>query len=432
MAFVGFLLALWWAERRSIALMWLWLVPIVFRLLLLVTTPTLSDDGYRYIWDGNVAVSGINPYSYPLNAAELNVVDIPTRDLANNPSLGTPYLPAAQAAFSAGVLIAPSNPLVFQVMMVGFDLAAAGVIALLLKWTALMPHRVMLYLWNPLVIVEVAHGVHMDALMVFLALLAVYLAIARPFALGGWASPMVLALATLTKPLPLLLLPLLWPRWSRRGRLIYGLTMAATLLPFGVTAGWLSGETERAGLFGSTLVYIGWEFNTGLYSWAVSWLDGWGLGSPSDLARFLVAGLMATVLIYAWRKARRTPTALGSLQLMALVMMAYVLITPVLNPWYLLPVVAFLPFVVASGRVLDWLLAAPWLYLSGALIFSYLTYLDPDNHAELDWVRAVEWYPTIALLGLAGLFQARQRNRDRALESSELRKGLRPTEGAGL
>ncbi|HDH03277.1 MAG TPA: hypothetical protein ENH15_03430, partial [Actinobacteria bacterium] len=55
LAFVGFLVALWWNERRPIPLVWLWVIPIVFRLLLLATTPTLSDDVYRYIWDGNVS-----------------------------------------------------------------------------------------------------------------------------------------------------------------------------------------------------------------------------------------------------------------------------------------------------------------------------------------------------------------------------------------
>ncbi len=41
----------------------------------------------------------------------------------------------------------------------------------------------------------------------------------------------------------------------------------------------------------------------------------------------------------------------------------------------------------------------PWCYLAAALSLSYLTYLDPDAHAELAWVRRVEWWPTLALLG---------------------------------
>ncbi len=45
---------------------------------------------------------------------------------------------------------------------------------------------------------------------------------------------------------------------------------------------------------------------------------------------------------------------------------------------------------------------SPWLYLSAAVVLSYLTYLDPLNHREIEWVRQVEWYPTLILLALAG------------------------------
>ena len=96
LAFAGFALALWWNERHPIDRRWLWAVPIVFRILLLATTPTLSDDVHRYLWDGHVATEGVNPYSHAIDAPELDEYEIPARALANHPSLGTPYLPAAQ------------------------------------------------------------------------------------------------------------------------------------------------------------------------------------------------------------------------------------------------------------------------------------------------------------------------------------------------
>ncbi len=34
------------------------------RLILLASTPALSDDLYRYIWDGKVSAAGIDPYRY--------------------------------------------------------------------------------------------------------------------------------------------------------------------------------------------------------------------------------------------------------------------------------------------------------------------------------------------------------------------------------
>ena len=80
--------------------------------------------------------------------------------------------------------------------------------------------------------------------------------------------------------------------------------------------------------------------------------------------------------------------------------MAYLLLTPTVHPWYALIILIFLPFL-APGETEPrwfWLAIIPWLYLSGALIFSYLTYLDPLNFQELPWVSTLEWGPTLALL----------------------------------
>ena len=403
LAFAGFLVALWWNERRPVPLIWLWVIPIVFRLLLLTTTPTLSDDVYRYMWDGNVAAAGFNPYAYALDAPELDSLHIPARELANNPSLGSPYLPVAQVTFAATASVAPSEPLALQTVMVGFDLAAAAVIVALLRMASLPMRRVMLYLWNPLVVIEVAHGAHLDALMVFLALLAVYLTLLQPASRAMWAAPVILALATLTKPLPLLLLPVLWPRWRWSQRLVYGSTMVAILVPFGSTADWgLTSGSAGTGVFGAARVYSGWSFNSGIYHWFSGELDRWGIADPDVLTRFTVVTLMVAVLVVVWVFARQRGSPRDTLRLGALVMMAYALLTPTFHPWYLLIVVAFLPFLGSDNSFRTWLYMAPWLYLNAAVVLSYLTYLDPLNHGEIEWVRKVEWYPTFTLLVLAG------------------------------
>jgi hypothetical protein len=53
-----------------------------------------------------------------------------------------------------------------------------------------------------------------------------------------------------------------------------------------------------------------------------------------------------------------------------------------------------------------WLLAAPWLYLSGAIALSYLTYINPLDFREFEQIRQVEWLPVLFLLGMAGLAAA--------------------------
>ncbi len=427
-AFAGFLVALWWNERRAIPLLWLWSLPIVFRLMLLATTPTLSDDVYRYLWDGHVATEGVNPYRYAIEAPELDRFEIPARELANNPSLATPYLPTAQLVFAATAWLFPSEPLVMQIVMVAFDLLAAVVLARLLALAGLPGGRIMLYLWNPLVIVEVAHGAHLDALMVFLALSAVLLtlrparrrvangraALART-RLRAAAAPVLLALAALTRFLPVLLLPVLWWRWSWPQRLLCGAVAIVVLVPFGLDAGWgLSDESRGRGLFGSARVYSEeFTFNIGIYHWLEGWIDRQGAADPDAVARIAVAMVLAVVLVAVLLRARRATTTLASLRLLAVPVMAYAVLTPVLHPWYILLLVALLPFLTPATAESPrrWMLLAPWLYLSATLAFSYLTYRDPLRFGELEWVRRLEWYPTLALLVL-GLGAALWRSRD--------------------
>ena len=390
-AFAGFVLALWGNERRPVSLRWLWLIAIVFRLLLLFTTPTLSDDVYRYLWDGHVATEGVNPYTYSLDAPELDRYEIPARALANQPELGTPYLPATQAVFAASALLFPSEPLTMQVVMLAFELLAALALARLLRRVRVPDHRLMIYLWNPLVVVEVAHGAHLDALMAMLAVLAFVYA-------GRNASPVALALGTLTRPLPALLLPVLWWRWGWRQRGLYAGIVVAALVPFGLTAGWgLGRKSTGTGLFGSIRTFSSeFRFNGGIFDFVE------GLFTDATARAVAIAAMLLIVAI-VWRQAAQVADELAALRLAFVPLAAFVLLSPVVHPWYLLIVVAFLPFLTPTEDEpkTRWLLAAPWLYLSAAISLSYLTYRDPLQFAELDWVRAVEWLPTLALLALS-------------------------------
>ena len=55
----------------SLQLAWGLTLALGFRLLLLFATPELSDDFYRFVFDGHLIKNGLNPYSYlPTEAVE--------------------------------------------------------------------------------------------------------------------------------------------------------------------------------------------------------------------------------------------------------------------------------------------------------------------------------------------------------------------------
>jgi alpha-1,6-mannosyltransferase len=391
---------------------------ILFRATLLFTTPpTLSDDVYRYIWDGRLTNAGVNPYAYAVESRLLDRFDSPQRALVNNSWMASPYLPAAQALFAAVYWLAPDSPLAFQVAAVLFDLLTGWLVTDMLRRLGLPRARALIYLWNPLVIVEFASGAHVDALMICLMMVALWSLVAVQPIRGraGWptlSSVVALVAATLTKGLPALLLPVVARWWGWRQTIVYAGLILAVCLPFALGVGCgLTGPLDGEGLFGALRIYAArWNYNGGIYHWLEVGLSGYrtpGAVSPEVVgwgairaAKLIVVFILGLVLLLVWRKGRRCDDDPALLRLAAIPLAAYLLLTTTVHPWYVTLIIPLLPFLLAkegeaarSGRFL-----LPWLYFSAAVPLSYLTYLDPANLREYDLVRLVEYVPLYLLL----------------------------------
>ena len=383
---------------------------ILFRVTLLFTTPpTLSDDVYRYIWDGRLTNAGVTPYAHAVKSPLLDRFDSPQRALVNNSWMASPYLPVAQALFAAVYQLAPDSPLAFQVAAVLFDLLTGWLVADLLRRLGLPRARVLIYLWNPLVIVEFAHGAHVDALMICLMMAALWSLVA---ARSKFPSVVTLAAATLTKGLPALLLPVVARRWGWRRTVVYAGLVVAACVPFALGAGWgLTGPLDGEGLFGALRIYAAqWNYNGGIYHWLEVWLSGyrtsgavppevvgWG---PIRAAKLIVATALGLMLVVVWRMSQRCNDDLSLLRLAMVPLAAYLLLATTVHPWYvtlIIPLLSFLPPRQGqAARIGRFLL--PWLYFSAVVSLSYLTYLDPADLREYDLVRLVEYVPLYLLL----------------------------------
>ncbi|MEM7131213.1 MAG: hypothetical protein AAF702_33160 [Chloroflexota bacterium] len=435
LAFLGYILSIWQGERQEgIPPTFIWTGAILFRGLLLLTIPTLSTDVYRYLWDGYVANNGVSPYAFPIDSPQLDWLDIAIRSQANHTWMASPYLPAAQALFGTITWLLPLHPASMQVVMILVDLANGVLLGVLLVAVGIPRHRVLVYLWNPLVIIEIAQGAHVDGWMIFITLGAIYMALSTVKWLS-WMAPILLALATLTKILPGFLVAVLFWRWRWLKLLLFGSVAAGFLYAAGLRAGWglfgeleshglfgalwiilnergereLLGELDGHGLFGALRIYMNqWNYNSGLFHWMEETLGpdglmGWSEALANRGAK-RIAGLFLLLLLgLSWLWARKFTAPLQLMRLMAIPLGGYILLTATVHPWYLLLVLAFVPFLTPSidESTTQWLWALPWLYLSAALFLSYLTYLDPANLREYEWIRRTEWLPTIGLLLIA-------------------------------
>ena len=412
------------SDRIPIVLIWLFAV--LFRLIMLLTTPTLSDDIFRYLWDGHLLTHGVNPYLYPVDSPALDTYETVFRTLVNHSWMASPYLPTAQGYFALLTGLISQNVFAFQLAAVLLDLSTAGLVMDMLIRLKLPAAGVLIYLWHPLLIVEYAQNAHIDALMIFWVVLSFWLIVrgvtgsSHPgrFATGSVLS---MAAATLTKGLPLLLVPLFTRRWGLKRLFVYGMLTVVILAFFSLEAGWgLFGPLDGRGVFGAIRIYISdWNFNGSLYHWLEVIMTGYPtsgavpqlITNPQSIlysklvTNSILLFVIAITAFWIWRNDRpgkqdivtRTRTLL---RLALVPLTAYFMLSPTVHPWYLAVVIPFAPFLSSSGaghsKVGRFLW--PLLYLSCTAALSYMTYLDPFVWREFNWVRNVEYIPFYALM----------------------------------
>ena len=197
-----------------------WTLWIVFsvaigcRLIAIFPDPFLSSDVYRYAWDGVVQHAGISPYRYVPGDAALKFLREPNQDLFDNINrrdyARTIYPPIAQMIFYAITWISPTVTFM-KLAMVMFEGVTVWALMGLLRGLGRRPEQVVLYLWCPMLVWEVAEAGHLDSAgMAFIALAL----LARMRRKPVWTG-LLLGLAVMIKFYPLVLLPAVWWRDGR-------------------------------------------------------------------------------------------------------------------------------------------------------------------------------------------------------------------------
>ncbi len=377
----GALAHLWTSHRR-------WLArprvlvggALLLRVVFLIPLPDLSDDLYRYLWDGLLTLEGVRPYTLvPADPAlsHLHGTDL-FREM-NSPGYFSIYPPLSQWIFLPGALAYRfwGWPAAAWAIKGGFLLLETLGVLLLhatLRRLRRPPAALALYAWNPLVLVTIAGGGHTEGGLVLGIGLLLYGLTHAPRPSAAWLGWAGWGLAVLSKGIPLILAPLVWRALGppadapRRG---FGEVLRGLRAPLGVllAMGLLSLPFLRPGdLLGiaqSARLYTGlFEFNAGLYyllKGALEALPGAtyaGLGTAMGLA-FLVGALFVVTL-------HRVRGVDDLSRAAVLVFSLYLVMATTVHPWYLVWVLAFLPFT-------DTLRPA-WLWASAAALPTYLTY----------------------------------------------------------
>lgn len=348
-------LVVWERQPGRSAVVTILAVGAACRLVLLPAAPSLSTDAYRYVWDARVARAGIDPYAYAPVAPELE----PLRDTAifprlNHPTWRTVYPPGAQAFFRLVDAAVPDSVAAMKLGLALAELVALGLVLALLVTSGLPPARVVIYAWNPLVLVEIWGSAHLDAL-VLLAVTAAALAAVRG---AREIAAVLLGLGALVKIYPVVLLPLLRGRGSARVLALFALTVGGGyLLP--MMLGWK--------VVGSLPRYLAEEnFNPGLVRSLIDW---------PPLA------LVVLAVFVAWAAARQ-----GAFVERVVIMIAgVVILMPNVFPWYAVWLVPFL------ALAPSW----PLIAFTGTVTCAYAFFLH-EPWAVPAWARVIEGLPLAA------------------------------------
>lgn len=361
--------AMYW-NRSFFSPEWILIAAVAFRLTFLWSSPVLSDDIYRYIWDGHVAASGIDPYRYTPEAPNLfGLRDSTLYPLVSHKDVHTIYPPLLQLLFQA-LAVFTISPLGFKIVFIVFDVAT---IVVLLKFLTSMERPLgwaIVYAWNPLVVLETSWSGHADTVGVFFLLVGLMWAVR---ARSVWASAF-LALSGMAKFFGLVFLPFLEDvrvRW----RTIALALLAASAITIGCYLPFLEGRHHW--FTGMDRYVETWEFNSSLYSVVEAIYEqqigrstaGSVFGFETDnqarwLARttLFAAVAMTWILLLIAHYGRSYHNQKSNLLRVAFLLTGLALLTsPTLHPWYLLwiiPLLCFFPNVA-------------WILLSGLVVLSY-------------------------------------------------------------
>lgn len=308
-------------------------IAILLRIIALFNEPVLSDDYFRFIWDGKMMLAHINPFHYtPQEYILGHRPDVYLNYLLanmNSPEYHTIYPPVMQYLFAFAVWLFPTNVYGSMLVMKLFIFAAELFSLRLLYLYALKKNigtrNILWYALNPLIIVELTGNVHFEGL-----LLCFFLALLYYLDSGKYKSAGIFwALAVCTKMIPLILAPLLfrymgWRKFILFCSLALG-TMLLLTLPF-LSVPFIEGIRSSGRLF-----FHLFEFNAPvLYlirSIAYHYVD---YDIIEEVApKLAVISLILILMISFW------PTKKFSFETKSLwIFSIYFLFSTMVHPWY--------------------------------------------------------------------------------------------------
>ena len=385
---------------------------VLFRLLFLFAIPNLSQDFYRFIWDGRMILEGFNPYLYTPDSFISNG-KFPVEQAQElyqgmgelSASHYTNYPPLKQLFFVIGNLF-PGKSILSSVIGMRLIIIAADIGTLyfgkkLLEHLKLPSNRIFWYILNPFIIIELTGNLHFEGVMIFFLVWSLYLLHSGKW---KWAA-VVLACSISVKLIPLMFLPLFFG-WFTSTALsdrsnaskkkmsyaepkglsaisgmtklisfyaIVGITTVLLFLPF-FSMEFINNYSKTVGLW-----FGNFEFNASIYYLARA--IGYAITGYNEIAiigKVLPVISLLIILGFSFFKKNHSIPKLTTSILLAFT--CYLFLSTTIHPWYIATLVILCVFT-------NYKFPLVW---SLVIVLSYLAYSNTSNTENL-WIIGLEY-----------------------------------------
>ena len=377
-------------------------IAFLFRALFILAIPSLSQDFYRFIWDGRMILEGLNPYLYTpesfIQAQELPVTQAEELYAGMgqlNGSHYTNYPPINQLYFViAGLFSGHSilgSAIVLRLLIIAADFGTLVFGKHLLEKLNIPVKNIFWYILNPFIIIELTGNLHFEGVMIFFLVWSLYLLHSGKW---KWAA-IIFALSISVKLIPLLFLPLLFWYFKKGASqtidfkkllsfyALIGITTVILFMPF-YDSEFINNYAQTVGLW-----FQNFEFNGSVYYIIreISYLFR-GYNEIAIIGKVLPVLVFLFVIGLSLYKRQITTKILITNMLLAFSF--YLFLSTTVHPWYLATLLILSVFT-------NYKFPLVWSFV---IILSYLAYinLNKADKSENLWIIAIEYIVVYGVL----------------------------------